>query len=124
MDIEKLIDAEYSLLSGRNRDEQLEKLSDKISNEILKGEGDKIYYSTAPIWDYEDNKWLPYTVGRFRNESKNKWESQVEKEDIIEGSSYEKYFNFFDNARKDFSFIEFFTNDISNLCPLFTIKYV
>ena len=115
MDQDNLIEEGFSLLSG-DSENKLSKLADIIANKILSGDENNVYYFTLPIWDYEINKWQPSTVGRFWNG--NHWEDEVGK-----GDAYQKYNNFFSKAKKDFSFIEFFTKDVAELPSLFTIDF-
>lgn len=115
MEQDNLIEEGFSLLSG-DSENKLSKLADIIANKILSGDENNVYYFTLPIWDYEINKWQPSTIGRFWNGKS--WEDEVGK-----GGAYQKYDTFFSKAKKDFSFIEFFTKDVAELPSLFTINY-
>ena len=115
MEQDNLIEEGFSLLSG-DSENKLSRLAEIIANKILLGDENNVYYFTLPIWDYEINKWQPNTIGRFWNGKH--WEDEVDK-----GYAYQKYVNFFSKAKKDFSFIEFFTKDVAELPSLFTINY-
>lgn len=115
-----LLDTEYSLLNC-NPDDKIERLADYIIR-LLEPYKKDVYYFTLPIWDFEDKIWVPNTVGRFYNDTNDEWEKSGVLTD--EKKAYRRYLEFFQGAQKNFSFIEFFTNDIAELTPILTIDFV
>lgn len=112
-----LIQEEYSLLNSDPK-EKIEKLADYIAR-VLDPYKDNVYYFTLPLWNYEEKKWLPNTVGRFYHEPA--WEKNSDA--IEQTTAYKQYVKFFKEAQQYFSFIEFFTNDIDKLTPQFSINF-
>lgn len=113
------LEAEYSLLNC-NPDDKIKKLADYIVS-LLEPHKNNVYYFTLPIWNFEDKIWVPNTEGRFYNDTNDEWETNGEKTD--EKKAYRRYLDFFQGAQQNFSFIEFFTNDIAELTPILTIDF-
>ena len=114
-----LLDTEYSLLNC-NPDDKIERLAEYIVL-VLEQYKKDVYYFTLPIWNFENKKWDPNTVGRFYNETTDEWENNGELTD--EKKAFQRYINFFQGAQQNFSFIEFFTNYIVELTPIFTLDF-
>ena len=114
-----LLEAEYSLLNC-NPVDKIKKLADYIVS-LLEPYKKAVYYFTLPIWNFEDKIWVPDTEGRFYNDTNDVWEKSGEKTD--EKKAYRRYLEFFQGAQQNFSFIEFFTNDIVELTPILTIDF-
>lgn len=88
----------------------------------------KVYYFSMPIWDYLNNCWKTPTVVRI-NRHNDKAILSTENDWIVETSVSESdygrstYKKFFDDAGKNFSFIEFFTQHVKTIAPVFTIEF-
>ncbi len=117
-----LLQDEYSLLysNPNNPNEKIEELADYIAR-VLEPYKDRVYYFTLPLWNYEEKIWEPKIVGRFYNETTTHWETS--REGVGNTIAYKKYIEFFEEAQRYFSFIEFFTNDIEELVPQFSISF-
>lgn len=117
----------------------LDSLADIICDLFDDSDKAKVYYFSMPIWDYLRNCWKKPTVVRINMDNENeeaneRYNNKKTKDNWIRIEDKKKnkneeefnkttYKSFFNNASKSFSFIEFFTQQVKIICPIFTIDF-
>lgn len=120
----------YSKLINRSESDNPKTLMSNLADIIcglIENERDNLFYFSMPIWDYLNNCWEKDLVVRINPDNEknktitsdiNNWITESNKG--IEDSTYKSFFN---QAGKKFSFIEFVTQHVRDISPLFTIEY-
>lgn len=117
------------LVDGSGSDRPKTLLSDlaDIICSLIGDERNNLFYFSMPIWDYLNNRWDKNLVVRINsdneenNDVKSDWNNWITENNNKIGES--TYKTFFEQAGKKFSFIEFVTQHVKDISPLFTIEY-
>lgn len=104
----------------------------KIICKLLDKDKDGVYYFSMPIWNYINNCWEKSTIVRINKKNDDAYgphetgwaKEQYDKYGSPSNSFKKSTYNiFFSEAGKNFSFIEFFTQHVKTIAPIFKIEY-
>lgn len=121
-------EAYNKLVNNRNSDNILFLLADWIEN-MLDDDRKKVLYFSLPIWNYLDNMWDQNYPNRISKDNdpvfSAKDEGWYEKKDGEElNTQFEQFVRRSGlEGGNSFSFVEFVTQNATNLNPIFTIRF-